>query len=68
LNGGFRFASVCHFDKRETARLAGIPVCNNIYALHCAVLSESRVQFFLRRLVAQIADKDIGQERVFLFW
>jgi hypothetical protein len=63
LNSGLGLPRVSHFDKREPARLPCVAVCNNIDSLHRPILGEGCVQLFLRRLIAQVTDKDIGQER-----
>jgi len=47
----------CHFDEGEPARLTGVPVPNDVYALDAAVSSESRMKIFLSGLVTEISDK-----------
>ena len=46
-----------HFDEREAARLARVPVSDNIHALHAAVSSESRVEIIFGSLITEISDK-----------
>jgi ribosomal protein S14 len=48
-----------HFDECEAARLARIPVGDNIHALHAAVGSERSVKIVLRSLIAEVSDKYI---------
>jgi hypothetical protein len=49
---GFR-----HFDECEAARLARVPVGDDIHALHAAVSSESRMKILLGSLITEISDK-----------
>jgi len=46
-----------HFDERETARLARVPVSHDIHALHTAVSSEYRMKIILGSLITEISDK-----------
>ena len=48
-----------HFDEREAARLARVPVRYDIYALHGAVGGESRIKIVLGRLITEISDKNV---------
>jgi hypothetical protein len=50
-------ARVRHFDEREAARLARVPVGDDIHALHAAVSSESRMKIILGSLITEISDK-----------
>jgi hypothetical protein len=56
-NSSLGFPRFCHFDEREAARLAGVPVRDDIYALHAAVSSESRMKIILGGLITEISDK-----------
>jgi hypothetical protein len=64
LSGG-RFR---HFNERETARLTGVSIRNDVHALYAAVRSESRMKLVLGSLVTEISDKDICHDgNSFLF-
>jgi hypothetical protein len=56
-DGGLGCRRVGHFDEGETARLARVPVGDEIHALHAAVSSESRMQIVLGGLITEISDK-----------
>jgi hypothetical protein len=56
-NGGLGCVRFRHFDEREAARLARVPVGNDIHALHAAVCGESRMEIVLGSLIAEISDK-----------
>jgi len=46
-----------HFDEREAARLARVPVRDDIHALHVAVSGERRMKIVLGSLITEISDK-----------
>jgi hypothetical protein len=50
----------CHFNEREAARLARVPVRDDTHALHAAVSGESRMKVVLRSLITEISDKYVG--------
>jgi hypothetical protein len=55
----FRIPLFRHFHEGKPARLPCVTVRHNVYTLDVTVLRKRRVQFVLRRLIAQISDKDI---------
>ena len=52
-----------HFDESETTRLARIAVRHDVYAFHVAKLRKGSMQIFLRRLIAEITDKNVAHEK-----
>jgi hypothetical protein len=56
-NSGLGCCRFRHFDERETARLARVPVCDDIHALHVAVSGERSVKIVLGSLITEISDK-----------
>jgi hypothetical protein len=48
-----------HFNEREAARLARVPVCDDIHALHVAVSGERRMKIVSGSLITEISDKYI---------
>ena len=58
-NRGLGCRRVPHFDEREAAGLARVPVGDHIHALHLAVSGESCVKIILGSLITEISDKYI---------
>jgi hypothetical protein len=58
-NRGLGCRRVPHFDEREAARLARVPVRDDIHALHIAVSGERRMKIVLGSLKTEISDKYI---------
>jgi hypothetical protein len=58
----FRVPPLRHFHKSEAARLACIPIRNNVDPFHSPVLRESSMQLILVGLIAEIPDKNIDHQ------
>jgi hypothetical protein len=56
-----------HFHKRETARLACIPVFHNLHPVHLAVCGKSRIQILLGRLERNVPDINVLQGVLLIF-
>src|SRR5579875_441416 len=56
-NGRFGSCVIAHFDERETAGLARVPVRHDIHSFDAAVSGESCMKIILGSLETEISDK-----------
>ena len=59
---GFGILLLGHLHECKAPCLTGVPIGHNVDAFHRAVSRKSRVQVFLRRLVAEIPYEDVCHE------
>jgi hypothetical protein len=58
-NGLFSLAIIDHFHEAKASGLSGVPVGNDVYSIHCAVLLEYGSNGNFRGIEAEVSYKNI---------